>query len=641
MLLSASKLKKSYQDKILFDNLSFSIEKGEKIGIVGKNGCGKSTLIKILVGEIEPDKGTIEINSDIKISYLSQYQNEKHSGKIFDIVISSQKELLNTEKTLREMEDCMNMYTGEKLKNHLTIYHNLMEDFEKKGGYEVRSRACGILKGLGFIEEDFYKDFNTLSGGQMTRVSLAKNLLKKPDLLILDEPTNHLDIKAIEWLEKYLSRYDKSLIIVSHDRYFLDNIVNSILDLDDTDCRYYKGNYSTFLQKKQIIIDSKIKAFKKQQDKIKHENEVITTLKRFNREKSIKRAESRQKILDKIEPLEEIKDNDTKMRLSFKTKNLSGNDVLKVTDLSKSFKDKILFNNISFSIKRGDRIAILGDNGTGKTTILKIINNLIPFDNGNIKIGSSVDIAYFDQTQENLSKDNTVFSELRNDYKDLNDTKIRNTLAYFDFKGDEVNKYVRDLSGGEKSRLSLSKLMLKDANFLILDEPTNHLDIKSKEILEDALISYEGTILFVSHDRFFINKIANRIMILENNKIKTYLGNYDDFLHEREKENLKLETNDTKVVNNNTTKLDFEAQKKEKAKKQKLVRIGEKLEEEISQIEDKIKQLKSTMFLTENVSNSSKLNEISGDIEKLNETLSKKITEWEKNEEEINNNYFL
>lgn len=640
MLLSASNISKSFGDNILFKDLSFSIEKGEKLGIVGKNGCGKSTLLKILVKEIEADSGNISYMENVVPSYLSQYQNKELKGNIFDIVISSQKELLDMEKEMRKMEDSMSLLEGEELKKHLEEYHNLSDEFEKRGGYELRSRAEGILKGLGFFQEDFNKDFSTLSGGQMTRISLARNLLKKPKLLILDEPTNHLDIKAIEWLEKFLLKYDEALIIVSHDRYFLDNVITSVLDLSDKKGRYYKGNYSEFLDKKKILVESEIKAAKKQQDKIKHETEVIETLQRFNREKSIKRAESRKKALNKIEIIEAPKEESDSMRLSFKAKNLSGNDVLKVEGLSKEFDGRFLFKDISFFLQRGERMAIIGDNGTGKTTILKIINNLIPFDKGIVKIGANVDIGYFDQTQENLNDDNTIFSELSNAYPTFNNTKIRNTLSYFDFKGDEVNKYVSELSGGERARLSFSKLMLKDANFLILDEPTNHLDIRSKEILEGAFKDYEGTILFVSHDRFFIDKIANRIMLLENKTIKTYIGNYSDYIHEREKEKSK-ESSSSKSKNYNTlkdkryVKMDFAIQKQEKNKKQKLIRQGSELEDKISELENKLTKLEDSMALPENAVNSAKLNDISKEIKKINEVISDKMSEWEKIEKMI------
>ncbi len=626
MLLTCSNLEKLFPGKKLFSGLSFNLDKNERLGILGENGCGKSTLLKIISGELTADDGNISVQSETSIGYLAQYQDDSLNGSIIDVVLESKKELIKKESELRNMESEMAVLSGEDLKLHLEKYHKLSEEFENEGGLVYRSLATGIVKGLGFSEDEFLKSFSNLSGGQKTRVSLGKLLLSNPDILMLDEPTNHLDIHSVEWLESFLQGYKGAIILVSHDRYFLDNVINKVLDITENDTRLYTGNYTEAMHKKKLIYEADLKAYKKQQDKIQHEEKVIDTLQRFNREKSIKRAESRKKVLDKITLLDSPVSEKEAMFLQFKSERRSGNDVLEVTNLKKQFDDQLLFEGLSFYLGRGDRLGILGDNGTGKTTLLRIINGLLPPDSGEIKIGASVDIGYYDQGQQNLNDENSVFSELRNTYPDMNNTLIRNTLAAFDFKGDDVDRRVKALSGGERGRLSLAKLMLKNSNLLILDEPTNHLDIKSKEKLEDALIDYDGTILFVSHDRYFINRIANRILVLNGDSADEYMGNYDDylaksteleFLRDKNSENIPL------VDQSDENKIDYNKQKQEKAKQKKI-------QKEIASLEEEIERLEALKSDTENEMADSSISSDSGKLNELNKILvdsSNKIDE--------------
>lgn len=630
MLLTVSDLNKSFGERVLFDRLSFSLDENEKLGVIGQNGCGKSTLLKIITGEMPSSGGSVTIREDVTVGYLAQYQKNDLDGNIFDVVLSSRQDLINREKELISMENEMKSLSGPDLENLIEKYHALNEKFIDQGGNVFRSLAVGILKGLGFSEDDFSLQYRNLSGGQKTRVSLGRLLLSNPKLLILDEPTNHLDISSVEWLENFLYSYKGSCILVSHDRYFLDHIIDHCLDISGPMTRMYTGNYTEFLQKKKGLRDSMIKAYEKQQAKIEHEEKVIDTLRRFNREKSIKRADSRQKMLDKIDILDKPEEEQDKMRLHFNVDKRSGDDVLNVSSLSKAFGDNVLFTDLSFLLKRGDHLAILGDNGTGKTTLLKIINGLIPFDEGTIKLGSNVSIGYYDQAQQNLDDDATLFQELRNTYPTLNDTVIRNTLAAFGFRNDDVFRLVGKLSGGERARLALSKLSLQGSNFLILDEPTNHLDIRAKEILEDALLQYEGTILFVSHDRYFVNRIANRIIFIDKDGTKSYLGNYDDYLREKKKEEDKIVTE--KAVNDN--RKSYEEQKKEKAKQQKLEREIKTVEDRISLLESRSQAIEEEMAIPENAVNLSKLNELGKEKNIVDTELESLYEKWEKLQED-------
>ena len=527
MILSCNNISKSFGTDVIIKSCSFNIEDHEKAAIVGINGAGKSTLLKIITG-IEPaDTGLVTLAKDKTLGYLAQQQNLGSDNTIYDELLSVKQYILDMEKELRSIEKRMNTADGDELENLMKKYSDLNHRFEMENGYAYKSEITGVLKGLGFSEEDFTLNVNTLSGGQKTRVALGRLLLAKPDIILLDEPTNHLDMESIRWLENYLLNYNGAVLIVAHDRYFLDKIVSKIIELDNGVATVFSGNYTDYAAKKAILRNMKLKEYLNQQREIKHQEDVITKLKQFNREKSIKRAESREKMLDKIEIVDKPQELNDKMNIKLEPNVVSGNDVLTISGLSKSFDDVTLFDNIDIEIKRGEHVALIGDNGTGKTTILKIINDIISADAGTVKLGTNVHIGYYDQEHHNLEDSNTLFEEIADAYPDMTNTKIRNTLAAFMFTGDDVFKLVKDLSGGEKGRLSLAKLMLSEANLIILDEPTNHLDMTSKEILENAINNYTGTVFYVSHDRYFINQTASRILELTNTKIINYLGNYD------------------------------------------------------------------------------------------------------------------
>lgn len=534
MILSCNNISKSFGTDIIIKSCSFNIEDHEKAAIVGINGAGKSTLLKIITGEEPADTGIVTLAKDKTLGYLAQQQDLQSDRSIYDELLSVKQYILDMESELRRIEAAMNSASGDELEALMNRYTNLNHEFEMNNGYAYKSEITGVLKGLGFTEEDFSLHVNTLSGGQKTRVSLGKLLLSKPDIIMLDEPTNHLDMESISWLENYLLNYNGAVLIVAHDRYFLDKIVSKVIEIDNGDCTVFSGNYTDYASKKAILRNMKLKEYLNQQRDIKHQEEVIAKLKQFNREKSIKRAESREKMLDKMEVVDKPVELNAKMNIQLEPSVVSGNDVLTVTDLTKSFDGNTLFNNINFDIKRGERVALIGNNGTGKTTILKLINGIIQPDSGSIYLGAKVAIGYYDQEHHVLDPDKTLFQEIQDAYPDLNNTQIRNTLAAFLFTDDDVFKYIRDLSGGERGRVSLAKLMLSNANLLILDEPTNHLDIVSKEILENALNSYTGTVLYVSHDRYFINATATRIIELTNQNIVNYIGNYDYYLEKRD-----------------------------------------------------------------------------------------------------------
>ena len=530
MILACNNISKSFGEKEILKGVSFHINDNEKAAIVGINGAGKSTLFKIIVGELSSDSGDVVFSKGTSYGYLSQHQDLTSENTIYEELLSTRAELLRLEEDIRALEQKMKHMEGDKLEQALSSYSRMNHEFEIQNGYAYRSEVVGILKGLGFEESEFEKCVNTLSGGQKTRIALGKLLLCKPDLILLDEPTNHLDMNSIAWLETYLATYKGSVVVIAHDRYFLDKVVTKIIELDHTKAQTFEGNYSTYAAKKAKQREDQLKAYLNQQKEIRHQEEVISKLRSFNREKSIKRAESREKMLDKMERLDKPLEESSGMHSRLETSVLSGNDVLTVTGLTKSFGKQTLFTDLSFEIKRGEKVAIIGNNGTGKTTILKIINNLIPADAGEIKPGAKVHIAYYDQEHQVLHMEKTLFSELQDTYPFMDNTQIRNTLAAFLFTGDDVFKLIKDISGGERGRVSLAKLMLSESNFLILDEPTNHLDILSKEILENAIQNYAGTVLYVSHDRYFINKTATKILDLTNNKLITYHGNYDYYL---------------------------------------------------------------------------------------------------------------
>ena len=505
MILACQNIEKSFDGELLLQDVNFHIEEREKAALIGINGAGKSTLLKIIMGEIPADGGQVILAKGKTIGYLAQHQEINSQLSIYDSLLEMKQHVLDMERGMRQLEKEMKHASGEELSRIMESYSRLTQQFEQENGYAYKSEITGVLKGLGFEEKDFEKQVSTLSGGQKTRVALGRLLLSSPDIILLDEPTNHLDMESIAWLETYLLNYPGAVFIVSHDRYFLDKVVTKIVELDNTKATVFTGNYTAYSEKKAQLRKAAYQAYLNQQQEIRRQEEVIAKLRQFNREKSIRRAESREKMLEKMDVLEKPQEIDAAMRISLKPRITSGNDVLMVEHLSKSFPSLPLFEDLNFTIKRGEKVAIIGNNGTGKTTILKILNHLLPPDGGSFRLGSKVHIGYYDQEHHVLHMEKTVFEEISDDYPNLTNTEIRNLLAAFLFTGDDVFKPISALSGGERGRVSLAKLMLSEANFLILDEPTNHLDIISKEILEDALNNYEGTVLYVSHDRYFIN----------------------------------------------------------------------------------------------------------------------------------------
>ena len=639
MILSCQNISKSFGTDEILKNVSFHIEANEKAAIVGINGAGKSTLLKIIMQKETPDTGEVILAKDATIGYLAQYQDVSGHRTIYEEVLNAKQNIIEMEERLRGMETQMNTLTGQELETLLDGYHRLSHEFELLGGYTYRSEVTGILKGLGFSESEFDRQMSELSGGQKTRVSLGKLLVTKPDVLLLDEPTNHLDMESIRWLEGFLMNYKGAVVIVSHDRYFLDRVVTKVVEIFQHQGFVYQGNYTEFAKKKAKIREDLLKQYYNQQREIKHQEEVIAKLKSFNREKSIKRAESREKMLDKIERLEKPTDENTDIHIVLEPDVTSGNDVLTVEHLRKAFGTHTLFDDLSFEIKRGERVALIGNNGTGKTTILKIINELLLADSGAIVLGSNVHIGYYDQEHQLLHMEKTIFEEIADDYPQLNHTKIRNVLAAFLFTNDDVFKRIADLSGGERGRVSLAKLMLSDANFLILDEPTNHLDITSKEILESALNQYTGTVFFVSHDRYFINQTATRILDLTGGTIVNYIGNYDYYLEKHdeltriyvEAEPKAQMTEQTVAQDGSGTdkKADWQAQKAEQARIRKLENTLKKAEERIAELEDLIAGIDEECADPANATNSAKLGELTGRQNEYRSELEKCYEEWE------------
>ena len=641
MILSCSNISKAFGSTEIIRHASFHIEDHEKAAIVGINGAGKSTLLKIIIGELAADEGDVVISRGKTLGYLAQHQELSGERTVFDEVLEVKRPLIEMEARIRKLELDMKHASGEELENMLSTYSRLNHEFELQNGYAYQSEVTGVLKGLGFTEEEFTKPVSALSGGQKTRVSLGKLLLTKPDIILLDEPTNHLDMNSIAWLEGYLTNYDGSVIIVAHDRYFLDRVVTKIIEIDNGTLAVYQGNYTAYSEKRAMIRDAKMKAYLNQQQEIRHQEEVIAKLKSFNRETSIKRAESREKMLDKIEILEKPAEVNDEMRIRLEPNIISGNDVLTVRGLSKAFGPNHLFDHVDFEIKRGERVAIIGGNGTGKTTILKILNNLLPADTGEIRLGSKVHIGYYDQEHQVLHMEKTLFDELQDTYPTMNNTQIRNILAAFLFTGDDVFKRVRDLSGGERGRVSLAKLMLSEANFLILDEPTNHLDITSKEILEDALNSYTGTVLYVSHDRYFINKTATRILDLTGHTLVNYIGNYDYYLEKKElmtelyaSEPAGSQTSGTEGGASQTSessevKQDWKAFKEEQARIRKRQNDLKKTEDEIHQLETRDSNIDGLLTQEEVFTDVSRLLELNKEKEEIQTRLEELYEIWE------------
>lgn len=643
MILSCNNITKAFGTDQIISDCSFHIEDREKAAIVGPNGAGKSTLLKIIIGELPPDSGVVTVSKDKTLGYLAQHQNLTSDSTIYDELLSVKKDIIELEEKIRDTEQQMKSAEGDALETLLEQYTKMNHQFELENGYAYKSEIVGVLKGLGFTEEDFSLPVDTLSGGQKTRVALGKLLLSKPDIILLDEPTNHLDMDSISWLENYLLGYNGSVIIVAHDRYFLDRIVTKIIEIEHSHVTVFSGNYTEYAEKKKILRNMQLKEYLNQQREIKHQQEVITKLKQFNREKSIKRAESREKMLDKIEILEKPEEAGDKMNIQLDPAVISGNDVLSVSHLSKAFDENTLFTDISFDIKRGEHVALIGNNGTGKTTILKIINDFIPADSGEIKLGSKVTIGYYDQEHHVLDPDKTLFQEIQDTYPDLNNTQIRNTLAAFLFTDDDVFKYIRDLSGGERGRVSLAKLMLSNANFLILDEPTNHLDMVSKEILENALNSYSGTVLYVSHDRYFINTTATRIIELVGQTTVNYIGNYDYYLEKKDTLTaaaLASVSNSSdgksapsatmeKALQKESSKADWRQSREEQALLKKRKNELKKTEERITEIEERIKAIEEESALPEVCTNTARLLELHKEQTALSEELDSLYEKWE------------
>lgn len=648
MILSCSNVSKSFNEEPVIRQASFHIEDHEKAAIVGVNGAGKTTLLRMIVGELPTDSGIVTLAKGKSYGYLAQQVHLDQTKTIFEELLSVKQHLIDLENELRQIESDMKHADDTKLEQLMQQYTAKTSDFEAKDGYRYKSELNGVLKGLGFEEADYDKSIATLSGGQKTRVNLAKLLLEKPDLIILDEPTNHLDIASINWLETYLLNYKGAVLIVSHDRYFLDRIVTKVIAIENHEVRSYLGNYTQFAQKAAQTRAAQISAYLKQQAEIKHQQQVIDKLKSFNREKSIKRAESREKTLEKMELLDKPMEIHDDMKLTLTPQVISGNDVISIKDLCKSFPGLNLFQDVSIDIKRGEHVAIIGDNGTGKTTLLKMINGLESIDQGEITLGTKVEIGYYDQEHHILHDEKTLFEEISDDYPTLTNTQIRNTLAAFLFTGDDVFKQIKSLSGGERGRVSLAKLMLSNANFLILDEPTNHLDITSKEILEQALNNYEGTVLYVSHDRYFVNQTATRILDLAGGHFYSFGGNYDYYLEKRDtvEKNILGQTNTAKAghmvfsgaanVKDTTSekgatdnKLSWQEQKEQKANERKRENAIKKCEERISELEERLDELNTLIAMPENATNSVKLQELTNEHTALSTELEEKYEEWE------------
>ena len=639
MILSCQNISKAFVENQVLKNVSFHIEDHEKAAIVGINGAGKTTLLRIIVGEMTPDDGQVVLAKDKTLGYLAQNSTVDTSHTIYEELLSVKADLLRLEEKIRECENNMKHADGDALEDLMKQYTSLTHAFETGGGYLYRSELVGVLKGLGFTEDEFSKPVATLSGGQKTRVALGRLLLQNPDLIILDEPTNHLDMNSIAWLETYLLNYKGAVLIVSHDRYFLDRIAGKVIEIDQSKATTFIGNYSDYAIKKEQLRVAAWNAYMNQQREIKHQEEVIEKLKSFNREKSIKRAESREKMLDKIEVIEKPSEVRTDMKLTLTPRILSGNDVLTVEHLSKSFDSHKLFTDVNFEIKRGEHVAIIGDNGSGKTTLLKILNGLVPADQGTFRLGSNVEIGYYDQEHHVLHSEKTLFEEISDDYPYLNNTQIRNVLAAFLFTGEDVFKRISDLSGGERGRVSLAKLVLSNANFLILDEPTNHLDIMSKEILEDALNGYEGTILYVSHDRYFINRTAHRILDLTEGQFVSYVGNYDYYLEKHDTVMAAIEASTPQSADADNTaatkaaesevKLDWKAQKEEQARLRKKENDLKKCEEKIAELEARISEIDTEMSDPAIGTQVAKLQELSKEQTSCQKQLEKLYEQWE------------
>ena len=640
MILSCSNISKSFGSDTILENVSFHIEEHEKAAVVGINGAGKSTLLKIIIGELPADSGEVVVSKGKTIGYLAQHQDLESSRTIYEEVLEIKRPIIQMEERIRQLETQMKDAEGDALESMLSEYSRLNHQFELANGYAYKSEVTGVLKGLGFTEEEFTKPVNTLSGGQKTRVSLGRLLLSNPDIILLDEPTNHLDMESIAWLENYLINYSGSVIIVAHDRYFLNRVVKKIIELDRGHSQVYLGNYDEYSQKRAMIRQAQMKAYLNQQQEIRHQQEVIAKLKSFNREKSIKRAESREKMLAKVEVLEKPTEVNDAMSITLEPRTESGNDVLTIRNLGKAFGSLNLFQHVDIDIRRGERIAVIGNNGAGKSTLLKIIMGMLPADAGEIRPGARVHVGYYDQEQQVLHPEKTIFEEIQDAYPDMDNTRVRSVLAAFLFTGDDVFKKISDLSGGERGRVSLAKLMLSEANFLILDEPTNHLDIVSKEILEDALREYTGTVLYVSHDRYFINRTATRILELTGETLVNYIGNYDYYLEKKEEltkayvpsANAGVSAGDSKEPEQpavSAAQQDWKAQKEAQARQRKKENDLRKLEERIAALEERDRAIDEEFNLPETGTDLPRCQALSREKAEIAEELEGLYEEWE------------
>ena len=636
MILACQKITKAFGGDTILQDINFIINEGEKAALIGINGAGKTTLLKIITGEYEADSGEVVLQRGATMGYLSQVIDVTSRRTIYEEMLDAKKDIIEMEQKIHTLEQDISRLSGEKLENAMESYSLLTDRFEKSNGYAWKSEIVGVLKGLGFTEAEFDTPIHTLSGGQKTRVALSRILLTQPDIILLDEPTNHLDMDAIRWLETFLSNYRGAVLIVSHDRYFLDRVVSKVIEIEAGKSQTFLGSYSQYAEKKKAQRDAQMKLYLNQQQEIRHQEDVITKLRSFNREKSIRRAESREKMLNKMELVDKPVVLNSRMRISLEPEVISGNDVLTIENLSKSFENKPLFRNLNLSIHRGEVVGLLGANGTGKTTLLKIINRHLRPDSGKIHYGAKVSIGYYDQEQHVLNDENTIFDEISDAYPKLTNTRIRNVLAAFLFTGDRVFQKIGTLSGGEKGRVSLAKLMLSNANFLILDEPTNHLDIQSREILEDAINDYEGTVFYVSHDRYFINQTATRILDLSPDGIVNYKGNYTYYLEQKEAGNIEAdsdsvlsppagsdETAASSAGNpsSGSSKEDWKRSREEAARQRKRANELKKTEAEISRLEEENETIKNEMNDPEIGSNVSRLMELSRQYEENEEAL--------------------
>ncbi len=638
MILSVQHITKSFGEETVLDDVSFYLEEQEKAALVGINGSGKSTLLKIIVGELEPDAGTITVAKEKKVGYLAQYQETFGDRTVYDEVMEAKRDLVEMEGRIRSIEEQLQDISEIEAESFMEKYHSLLHEFEARDGYSCASEVSGVLKGLGFSENDFSRRCSELSGGQKTRVALARLLAAHPDLLLLDEPTNHLDISSIRWLENFLLNYRGAVLVAAHDRYFLDRVVTKVVEISSHHASVYAGNYSCYAESAAKKREADQRAYFNQQREIHRQQEVIDKLRSFNREKSVKRAQSREKMLDKIDIIERPQDENSRMRIILTPSEESGKDVLFVEGLAKSFGEKHLFNGLSFDIRRGEHVALIGENGTGKTTILKILNGVLEADDGMFRIGTNVRIGYFDQEQQILHPQKTLFEEISDDHPEMTQTRIRNVLAAFLFTGDDVFTRIEDLSGGERVRMSLARLMLSEANFLMLDEPTNHLDIVSREILESAINSYEGTVLFVSHDRYFINRTASRILELDQGHITNYLGDYDYYLDKKEAlSTIAVSSSEMKPVRDTRSsgRAEWEARKDEQSRDRKRKSRIIRIEEEITELENRLGELDDA-FMDPSVStDSASLAELHAEQTKIKRQVDTLYEEWESLEDHL------